>query len=48
MRISIGVIVALILIFLWYRHDHPGAFNSSPLPTAGKSTSLIPERVNAL
>lgn len=23
MRISLGVIIAVILVFFWYKHDHP-------------------------
>jgi hypothetical protein len=26
-RISLGVVIAIILIVYWYMHDHPNAFS---------------------
>ncbi len=42
MRISIGVIIAIILVFFWYKKDHPEAFNASApaSPPAATGTNL--------
>jgi hypothetical protein len=39
MRISIGVIIALILIFFWWRQDHPN--DVAPMKTGENASPAI-------
>jgi len=40
MRISLGVIIAIILIFVWYKHDHPDAV-VTPIKAVGIHSAAI-------
>lgn len=42
MKITLGVVIALILIFFWYRQDHPEAFQKTPAAPATSQTAPAP------